>query len=195
MVSAQILKNIQEVHNLPHMLVYGFSGAGTLFLTWLHSVAGSSQTVLEANDLYSKASLTSYLSFTPTKFSSTEVVTGLAKKAFSRAYELAKLEKLNDKPLLGLACTASIATSKQKQGQHSCYVAIADNLGIVSYELILQKGARNRTEEEELVSLLVVKALMEYCALELPTLPLMPVEEIKTYFEPSQTLKNFAQQK
>ena len=194
MVVAQTLKNIQEIHNLPHMLVYEFSGAGTLLLTWLHSVAGSSQTVLEASDRYAKASLTSTLSFTPSKFSSTEVATTLAQKAFSRANELAQLDKENSKPLLGLACTASIATSQEKQGQHSCYVAISDNLGVVSYELILQKGARNRDAEEELVSLLVLKALTEYCALETSSLPLMPAEEIKTHFEPSKILKNFAQQ-
>ena len=194
MVSAQILKHIQEIHNLPHMLAYEFSGAGTQFLTWLHSVAGSSQTVLEASDRYAKASLTDILSFTPIKFSSTETVVALARKAFSRACELAKLESLTDKPLLGLACTASIVTSKQKQGQHSCYVAISDNLGVTSYELILQKGARSRAAEEELVSLLALKALAEYCALVSPSLPLMQTEEVKTHSEPSEMLKNFAQQ-
>ncbi len=195
MVTAQTLKNIQEIHNLPHMLVYEFSGAGTLFLTWLHSVAGSSQTVLEACDRYAKASLTSLLSFTPSRFSSTEVAKALAQKAFSRAHELAKLENLSNKPSLGLACTASIVTSKQKQGQHNCYVAISDNLGVVFYELVLQKGMRNRDAEEELVSLLILKALTEYCALEPPSLPLMPAEEVKIHFEPSKTLKNFAEQK
>ncbi len=195
MVAVQTLKNIQEIHNLPHMLVYEFSGAGTLFLTWLHSVAGSSQTVLEASNRYAKASLTSVLGFTPVKFSSSKVAKILAQRAFARVHELAKLENLNDRPLLGLACTASIVTSKQKQGQHSCYVAIADNLGVVSYELILQKGTRNRNVEEELVSLLIFKALTEYCALKPPSLPLMPEEEVKTYFEPSEQLKNLAEKK
>ena len=195
MVTVRTLKNIAEIHKLPHRLVYEFSGAGALFLTWLHSVVGSSQTVLEGSDRYARASLISTLNFTPEKFSSSEVATALAQKAFSRACELAKLENLNDKPLLGLACTASIATSNQKQGRHSCYVAISDNLGIVSYELILEKGARDRAAEEELVGSLVLKALTEYCALESPSLLLKPIEEVKTHVEPSETLKNFVQKK
>ncbi len=195
MFTVRTLKNIAEIHKLPHRLVYEFSGAGALFLTWLHSLAGSSQTVLEASDRYARASLISVLNLTPEKFSSSEVATVLAQKAFSRACELAKLENLNNRPLLGLACTASIATDKQKRGQHSCHVAISDNLGVVSYELILERGARDRAAEEELVSSLVLKALTEYCALEPPSLSLMPTEKVKTHLEHSETLKNFAQGK
>lgn len=181
------------------MLVYEFSGAGTQFLTWLHSVASSSQTILEANDRYSRAALLDTISFIPQKFCSAEVATALAKLAFARAQDLTKIadfynENLTNKPLLGLSCTASIATSKEKRGEHKCYIAICDNLGTITYELTLQKG-RDRKAEEELISLLLLKALVKYCALETLEIPLLVSEKVKSHFEPAQQLQNFIKQK
>ena len=176
------------------MLVYEFSGSGTLFLNWLHSTAGSSQTILEATDRYARASIIDKLGFIPAKFCSIEVARSLGKAGFVGAKKLAKLDGISDKPLLGLACTASIATIKQKKGQHSCYIAVCDNLGATLYELVLQKEARTRQEEEELVSLMILKVLSEYCSLETLNLPLLPSEKVKKYVEPSEILQKFTQQ-
>ena len=61
------LNLIQQIHSAGVKLVYEFTGAGSLALTWLHSVGGSSRTVLEATDRYAFASLTDLLGHPPTK--------------------------------------------------------------------------------------------------------------------------------
>ena len=56
---------IEDLHQTPHMLVYEFAGAGVQALAWLHAVAGSSATILEANDRYSKKSFIESAGFEP----------------------------------------------------------------------------------------------------------------------------------
>ena len=54
--SASIADLVAQIHAAPHMVVYEFAGAGSLALLWLHSVGGSSRTILEATDHYANAS-------------------------------------------------------------------------------------------------------------------------------------------
>ncbi len=48
---------IGRIHAVPPRIVYAFAGAGSLALWWLHGVAGSSRTLLEAIDCYAPRSL------------------------------------------------------------------------------------------------------------------------------------------
>ena len=63
---------IEQIHDTPIKLVLEFAGAGGLALFWLHSVPGSSRTVLEATDRYAPASLGDLLGSTPDQFVSRE---------------------------------------------------------------------------------------------------------------------------
>jgi hypothetical protein len=54
-------------------LVYEFTGAGSLALSWLHSVGGSSRLLLEACDRYSPGSLAELLGHAPAKAVSADV--------------------------------------------------------------------------------------------------------------------------
>jgi hypothetical protein len=74
-------------------------------------------------------------------------------------------------PVVGLACTATIATDRPKRGAHRCYVAAWDDSGTASYNLRLAKGHRDRAGEEELVSRLLIHALAEACGVEPGLLP------------------------
>ena len=47
---------LTAVHATPHMMVMNFAGAGAEALAWLHSVGGSSRTILEATDRYVQTS-------------------------------------------------------------------------------------------------------------------------------------------
>jgi hypothetical protein len=58
-------ETITSIHQTPHRLVFEFAGAGSLALFWLHSVPGSSRTVLEATDRYAAASLADLIGATP----------------------------------------------------------------------------------------------------------------------------------
>ena len=50
-------QTIERLFDSGRHLVYEFTGAGSLALAWLHSVAGSSRLLLEACDRYSAHSL------------------------------------------------------------------------------------------------------------------------------------------
>ena len=182
---------IEQLHQTPHMLVYEFAGAGVQALAWLHAVAGSSATILEANDRYSQTSFVESVGFQPTKFVSLEASEALAKQALKRAKHL----KRTGAAALGVSCTASIATNRPKRGEHHCYISVADDLAVSSYALIFDKGARNREEEETLVSILVLKAIAEICNLTPPALNLSTQDVLKKHHNPGTALLELENQK
>jgi hypothetical protein len=76
------------------------------------------------------------------------------------AYRKAKSQLEDDSPAVGLACAATIATDRPKRGEHRAYVSAWDQNSNTLYSLNLHKGLRDRAGEEEVVSRLLVHALM-----------------------------------
>jgi len=174
----QLDQLISAIHATPHMVVIEFAGAGAQALTWLHAVGGSSRTILEATDRYAAPSLIEAIGFSPVQFTSSRVAQAMAVKAFFRASHLVASPQT---PVAGLGCTATITTDRLKRGEHRVRVAICDARGVTTYSVTLTKGLRTRREEEELVSLLIIKALAEACGLTgLPPLPLVEHESLAT---------------
>ncbi len=146
---------IAALHATPQRLVYEFSGAGSLALWWLHSVAGSSRTVLEATDRYTARSLSDLLGHIPTTFVAATTASAMSRQAYRRALVL----RDDHVPVLGVACTASIATDRPKRGDHRGVVATCDDQRLTLYSLTLVKGHRDRLAEETLVSQMVIHAI------------------------------------
>ena len=153
---------VDAVHRSPQQVVIAFAGAGSLGLAWLHSRSGSSRTVLEAVDCYAPRSLTDFIGYQPAQFTGPDVAAAMATQAFIRANELADPST----PVAGIGCTATIATGRTKRGQHRASVALCTAEQVVSFTLSLAKGTRSRTEEETVVSWLLLLALAEVCGLE-----------------------------
>jgi nicotinic acid mononucleotide adenylyltransferase len=167
------------------MMTMDFAGAGSQALAWLHSVGGSSRTILEATDRYIPTSLAEAVGHMPEKFTSVETGNALAKHAFERAKKLAK----PGTPVFGVGCTATIATDRAKKGDHRCVVSVCDSLGTLSYELVITKGARDRQGEENLVSLLILNAIAEASGVfDIDELPLAQGEKIQRVFLPAPEL-------
>jgi hypothetical protein len=155
---------IQQIHDSAHKLVFEFAGAGSLALFQLHSVAGSSRTILEATDRYAAASLADLLGHAPEQFVSRETAIAMAAQAYRRAMRLAAPGTV----CLGVACTAAIATDRERRGEDRCWIAVRDSAGVSSYGLIMTKGARDRQGEEQLVSRLLIRAIAEACGIVSP---------------------------
>jgi len=155
---------IAAIHAHPLRVSYAFSGGGSRALAWLHGVAGSSDTLLEANDPYAPDALSRMIGYVPEPSVSEVVAGALAERSFQRAIELAR----PGTPVAGLGCTAAIATDRAKRGAHRACVAVRDLWETRTYALTLAKGARTREEEEGAVSLLVLRALADSCAIEFP---------------------------
>lgn len=165
---------IAAIHEAPPRLVYAFAGAGSLALHWLHAVAGSSRTVLEGRDCYAPRSLAELTGGTATKAVSPAASRAMARWAAARAAALAEGEW----PLLGVACTAAIATNRARRGADAAVVAV--QLGDVAraYDLSLAKGDRDRAGQEALVSRLVILAVARACGVPEPRLALLPGETL-----------------
>jgi nicotinic acid mononucleotide adenylyltransferase/nicotinamide mononucleotide (NMN) deamidase PncC len=169
MLSTDIQQIIQQIHHDPRRLVLEFAGAGSMVLWWLHSVGGSSRTVLEATDRYSAPSLRELLGEQPENAVSVPTAQAMARQAYRRAVVLSNALVTPDQqavPVLGVACTAAIATDYARRGEHRCIVAAQHAAGSTAYDLTLQKGLRDRRGEETIVSQLVLHAIARAWALD-----------------------------
>jgi hypothetical protein len=172
-------ETIAAIHETPHRLVFEFAGAGSLALYWLHSVPGSSRTVLEATDRYAVASLVDLIGKTPEKFVFPDTAQAMVDAAYRRAMRLTD----GAAPCLGIACTAAIATDRVRRGAHGCVVAVYDGATLRVYTLTLAKGARDRAGEEQLISLLIIRAIAEACGVTPPMLGLEASDAMEVYEE------------
>jgi hypothetical protein len=177
-IEQHIQHAIEQIHASSYRLVLEFAGAGSLALWWLHSVPGSSHTVLEATDRYSQPSLRDLLGGEPESYVSVETAVAMAQRSYTRAVNLQGTQRAM--LLLGVGCTATIATTYSKKGEHRCSVAVQSPDGITTYDLRMKKGLRDRTEEETLVSTLLMCAIANACDVPFPTpLQLTPGEHLR----------------
>jgi nicotinic acid mononucleotide adenylyltransferase len=73
----------------------------------------------------------------------------------------------SDETVIGLACTATIATDRPKRGEHRAHVATWQTTAVSSYSLTMEKGRRKRSGEEALVSKLILNALARAYGLDM----------------------------
>jgi len=173
---------VKQIHDSAHKLVFEFTGAGSLALFQLHSVAGSSRTILEATDRYAATALADLLGQAPKQFVSKETAVAMAAQAYRRALRLAA----PGTTCLGVACTAAIATDRARRGEDRCWIAVRDRTGVSSYGLVMTKGARDRLGEEQLVSQLLLRAIAMACGIAAPaTLDLRVGEHVETAHDPA----------
>jgi hypothetical protein len=174
MIDTAILESIGTIHQSGRRVVFEYAGAGSMALYWLHAVAGSSRTILEATDRYSSESMADLLGEMPERFVSPQTALAMAERAYRRAMTLAD----GAPGCLGLACTATIATDRVKKGDHGCWVALHDGQNATAYGLVISKGLRDRLGEEELVSRLAIYALAVRARATAVPVPLQEDEQI-----------------
>ena len=153
---------IQKIHDSPQQTVLAVAGAGSQAVAWLLGVGGASRTLLEVIVPYGPQSMIELVGHEPPQFVSAETARDIASATYKRSLQLRE----GTPPVLGLGCTATIATDRTKRGEHRAHVATWDDTRVSTYSLLLDKGRRERAEEEEVVSLLVLQALAESCGIE-----------------------------
>ncbi len=153
----QVRAQVERLHATPLMAVVAVAGGGFQAVAWLLEVSRASRTVVEAIVPYSEGALHELLGHTPAKNVSRETARRMAEVAYQRARKHAP----SDRPVVGVGCTAAIRTDRERRGDHGCLVAAWSERGITTYEVTLSKGLRDRAAEEDLVSRLVLRALVE----------------------------------
>lgn len=158
---AEIEELIIAIHNDPTRLMFVAAGAGTQALAELLAVGGASRTLLEALIPYSSNSFDQFLGCPPKQYAAAETARQAAGRALVRARNLAEPEW----PVVGLACSATIATDRPKRGEHRAHIVSWQPERLISYSLYLEKGTRDRLGEEALISRLLLNTLAEACQL------------------------------
>ncbi len=170
---------IERIHDAPLRAVIVVTGGGVAAISDLLSVPGGSRTLIEAVVPYSEAALTSWLGRRPEHFCTEETALAMAAVAYQRAHELASSEAGAAASLVGVACTASLVSDKPKKGDHRCYIATQTRSASAAWSLVLDKGARDRRGEEQLVGRLILTALAKAAGVaDLPPVDLRPDERI-----------------
>ncbi len=164
-MQSEILNLVEQVHAAPHKVVLATAGAGTQALSDLLAVGGASNTLVEARVPYAKVSFDDFVGHSPEKYVSGHAARLLAGSAFERAFKLTG-QYPNFENLIGLACSAAISTTKPKRGDHRAYIVTWQFSQIKQTYIKLEKGARTRLQEEELISCIMLNMLSEACGLD-----------------------------
>lgn len=172
----------QAIHNLykgPWQIALCLTGGGSRIASDLLTIPGGSSTVLDIAIPYSTASLTEYLGQTPKQFCSRETALAMASAAWQRAM---RFSSYDDNPAfrLGVSCTASLASTKPKRGDHRIWIAAESASGSRVMSLTLRKNLRSRAEEEAVVADLLLYAIIEACSLETLDMPALRIDETIT---------------
>ena len=149
------LKLIETIHSTEGMASLVIAGAGSQAINDILSVAGASGTVLDIQVPYASSAVVDYLGEEPTQYVSTGAALSLARAAYSRAVVLRE----TDGPVVGVACTATIATNRPKRGDHRCHVCVYGPTGRTSTSITFVKGLRSREQEDRVVSRLILNSL------------------------------------
>src|SRR5262245_2099936 len=112
---------VERLHVLPDAGVVAVTGGGAMLLADLLTVPGASNTVLEARVPYAGRALAEFIGGIPEQACSVETACDLAMAAFQRALAL---DDSNAERRFGFGCTASLATTMPKRGEHRAHVAL-----------------------------------------------------------------------
>ena len=153
------------------------TGGGSRVASDLLTVPGASSTLLDVAIPYSTAALTDYLGQVPAQFCSRETALRMATVAWQKALRFSEATENATAHRLGVACTASLASSKPKRGEHRIWIATESAANSRVLSLTLKKGLRTRLEEETLAAELLLYAINDESGLAPPTLPSLHVDE------------------
>ena len=160
---------VRQIHDAPPQLVLALNG-GSRAVAELLEAPGGSRTLLEATVPYSESALTAWLGSRPEQFCAARTARAMAVAAFGRALGYGAAEAVAS----GVASSASLASDRPERGEHRAHVALQTAARTACWSLELQKGARSRAEEEQIVTRMVINAVADACGidqrLELPLL-------------------------
>lgn len=160
-------RRADSLHKSPWHGVFYVTGGGSLLLSELLTTAGASATVLEARVPYAAPATEEILGRPPEQACSDGTARAMAMAAFQRARRLGR-GGADDACTFGLACTASLASTRRKRGRHRAHVAVQTEDATYSAHLVFD--ADRDSEERQLLELLW-HSLGAALELDLPATP------------------------
>lgn len=156
---------IELIHKSPTQAVICVTGGAAHALSWLLSVPGASNTILECRVPYARSAFADLAGkdvvASMESYSSPSAARILAREAYRRAVAFAP----PGTAVCGIAAACALATVKSKKGSHSAFVTAHSQHCVAEYELSMAKEHRSRCEEDHLTSRLVIQALFDTCGI------------------------------
>ena len=152
---------VRQIHGVGRRLVLSATGGGSQAISDLLSVGGASNTVLAATVPYAASALAAWLGATPEHYCCDRTARAMAMVGYRRAVKLAP-----DEPnVVGIGCTASLASDRPKRGAHRVYLAVqtADVTATTAWEFV--KGRRTRAEEEDATARAILNLIAQHWGL------------------------------
>src|SRR5262245_32713925 len=114
---------VTAIHNSGRQIVLAVTGGGSGAISKLLRVPGASRSVLAALVPYSWPALVEFLGGKSDQACSAETARAMAMTAWCKARKFAA-EGVALKNLVGVGCTASLASDRPKQGEHRLFIAV-----------------------------------------------------------------------
>lgn len=170
MSEVQVTQLVRQIHDQPVRFLLAVTGGGSRAIAELLEVPGGSRTLLEAVVPYSAPALVAWLGGKPDQFCSPRTARAMAMAAYERARLLAGQNGTGVSPVLGeniagIACTASLVSDVPKKGSHRIHFAWQSSSVTAGMSLDLQKGRRDRKQEEDLAARMILNAVADACGL------------------------------
>ncbi len=154
---AQIWNQVEAILNSGAQLCLACTGGGSQAHTWLLNHPGASQAVLEVQVPYHQKALQEYLGTPGPHGAGMETARAMAARAFARARVFGE----QGRPLMGVGCSAALATRRPRRGEDRACIALRTGAEYRFCALRFAKGAADRLEQEELLSRSVLQAIGE----------------------------------
>jgi nicotinic acid mononucleotide adenylyltransferase len=157
---------IQALHQAPLQLVLNITGGGTLAIPDLLTIPGGSKILLAANVPYAQAALETLLGKKVLSACSSRTAQALAMSGWQQGRQFSAADDPRRQQVVGLGCTASLVSSRPKQGEHRVYLATQTTRATRTVQMVFQKQARTRIEEERLVADFILNELAQVVELD-----------------------------
>jgi nicotinamide mononucleotide (NMN) deamidase PncC len=139
------------------------TGGGSGALHALLSHPGASRFILEVQIPYGPAAMKDYLGEQIDGFCSENAAQTMAERAYERAMIFTLPEGLGQ-PILGIACTAALQTTRERKGADRAFFCIKSRKREEVRKLELEPGSR--AQQEDIVSAALLDFIADYLEVE-----------------------------
>jgi hypothetical protein len=156
-------KLIEAIQSSGRKAALAIAGGGSGAVHALMSHPGASRFVLEVQMPYTAAAMRDYLGEEPQASCSEEAAILLSERAYERAM-IFTLPVGDDSPIMGVACTAALKTTRERKGADRAWLAVRMRRKQEVRKLELEAGTRQ--EQEEAVSAALLAFIAELLGVE-----------------------------
>jgi nicotinic acid mononucleotide adenylyltransferase len=157
-----------RIHASGRQIVIAVTGGGSGAISALLQTPGASRSVLEAIVPYSLAALIDWIGGKPDQACSEATARAMAMAAFMRARKLAP--DADVRRLVGVGCTASLASDRPKRGQRRIHAAVQGYDCTEVFSLPLTGDSPMRDEDEQVAASFALSIIAQACGVDAATL-------------------------